>query len=128
MVLGLLVHVTASIFFRRILRSEALLYKSYFFRAAVLRTLFEFRFSYDHCNFLRVCLLVKMASKTVTRSIVKLVLLSVRGLYDKNSASYYCFTSDVMYKWYERLVYTHPDLLARFCKVNMSNTKFSRPN
>ena len=39
-----------------------------------------------------------------------------------------------MYKWYKRLVYTHPDLLARFCKVNLSNAKkirpdfFSRPN
>ena len=31
MVLGLLVHVTPSNFFRRILRSEALVYKSYFF-------------------------------------------------------------------------------------------------
>ena len=29
----------------------------------------EIRFSYKHCNFSRVCLLVKMASKTVTRSI-----------------------------------------------------------
>ena len=62
----------------------------------------------------------------------------VRGLYDKNSASYYCFTSDVMYKKYEMLVYTHPELLARFCWVNLSNAKirhdlfsknsFSRPN
>ena len=53
------------------------------------------------------------------------ILLSVRGLLDKNSASYYYFTSNVMYKWYERLVYTHPDLLARFCKVNLSNAKNS---
>ena len=51
------------------------------------------------------------------------ILLSVRGLHDKNSASYYYFTSNVMYKWYKRLVYTHPDLLARFCKVNLSNAK-----
>ena len=35
----------------------------------------------------------------------------VRGLYDKNSASWYYFTSDVMYKKYKRLVYTSPDLL-----------------
>ena len=42
MVLGLLVHVTPSIFFRGILRSEALDYKSYvFFRTAVLRSLFK---------------------------------------------------------------------------------------
>ena len=40
-----------------------------FFRTAVLRKLFDIRFSYKHCNFSRICLLVKMASKTVTRSI-----------------------------------------------------------
>ena len=39
---------------------------------AVLWKLFDiYRFSYKHCNFSRVCLLVKMASKTVTRSINK---------------------------------------------------------
>ena len=48
-------------------------------------------------------------------------LWSVQGVYDKNSASWYCFTSDVMYKKYKRLGYTSPDLLARFCKVNLSN-------
>ena len=32
----------------------------------------------------------------------------------------YCFTSDVMYKKYKRLVYTPPDLLARICKVNLA--------
>ena len=31
-------------------------------------------------------------------------------------------TSDVMFKW---LAYTSPDLLARFCNVNLSNKKFS---
>ena len=66
-------HVTPSNFFRRILRSEALVYKSYFFRTAVLQKLFDIRFSYNHCNFSRVCLLVKMASKTLTRSIVHLL-------------------------------------------------------
>ena len=35
--------------------------------------------------------------------------------------------SDVMYKKYKRLVCTHPDLLARFCKVNLSNAKI-RPD
>ena len=40
-----------------------------FFRTAVLRKFFNIRFSYNHCNFSRVCLLVKIASKTVTRSI-----------------------------------------------------------
>ena len=44
---------------------------------------------------------------------------SVRGLYDKK----YCFTSDVMYKKYKRLVYTPSDLLAKICKVNLSNAK-----
>ena len=43
------------------------------------------------------------------------ILRSVRGLYDKNSASWYRFTSDVMYKKYKRLGYTSQDLLARFC-------------
>ena len=45
------------------------------------------------------------------------ILHSVWGLYDKNSASYYCFTSDVMYEWYKRLVYTHPNLLTGFCQT-----------
>ena len=53
------------------------------------------------------------------------ILHFVRGLYDKNSASYYCFISNVMYKKYEMLVYTHPALLARFCQVNLSNAKNS---
>ena len=62
------------------------------------------------------------------------ILHSVRGLYDKQ----YCFISDGMHKKYKRLVYTPPDLLARFCKVNLSKSKnsvwfvfqefFSRPN
>ena len=33
------------------------------------RKLFDIRFSYKHCNFSRICLLFKMALKTVTRSI-----------------------------------------------------------
>ena len=53
------------------------------------------------------------------------ILHSVKGLYDKNSTSWYGFTSDAMYKNYKRLVYTSPDLLARFCKVNLSNAKNS---
>ena len=69
MVLGLLVHLTPLIFFSRILWSEALVYKSYFFQKSRLRKLLDIRFSYKHCNFSRVCLLVKMASKTVIRSI-----------------------------------------------------------
>ena len=53
------------------------------------------------------------------------ILHSVRGLYDKNSASWYYFTSYVMYKKYKRLAHTSPDLLARFCKENLSNVKNS---
>ena len=41
----------------------------------------------------------------------------------KNSASKYCFTADVRNKKYKIWVYTLPDLLARFCKVNLSNAK-----
>ena len=41
----------------------------YFFRTAFLRKFFHLRFSYKHCNFSAVCLLVKMASKTMTRSL-----------------------------------------------------------
>ena len=66
---GLLAYVTPSNFFSRFLRSEALVYNSYFFRTAIVRKLFDIRFPCKHCNFSRVCLLVKMASKTVTRSI-----------------------------------------------------------
>ena len=33
------------------------------------------------------------------------------------------FTSDAMHKKYKWLAYTSPDLLARFCKVNLTNTK-----
>ena len=47
------------------------------------------------------------------------ILHSVRGLYAKQN----CFVSDVMYKKYKRLVYRPSDLLARFCKVNLSNAK-----
>ena len=45
-----------------------------------------------------------------------LVTFYVRGLYDKKSASWSCFTSDVMYKKYKRSGYTSPNLWARFCK------------
>ena len=40
----------------------------FFFRTAILQKLFDIRFSYKHCNFSNVCLLIKMAYKTVTRS------------------------------------------------------------
>ena len=38
-----------------------------FFRSNVLSKLFDIGFSYKHCYFKPVCLLVKMASKTVIR-------------------------------------------------------------
>ena len=44
------------------------------------------------------------------------ILHSVRGLYDKNSASWYCFTSDVMYKKYKRMVYTFQTCWQDFVK------------
>ena len=44
----------------------------FFFRTFVLRKLFDIRFSSKHCNFSPACLLVKMASKTVTRSIISI--------------------------------------------------------
>ena len=59
----------------------------FFSRTAVLRKLFSIRFSYKHCNFSHVCLLVKMASKTVTRSIFKALFYSpllILELYDNN--------------------------------------------
>ena len=58
-------------FFSTILCFVALVYNLHFFRTAVLRKLFDIRFSYKHFNFLHVCLLVKMAMKTVTRSIAQ---------------------------------------------------------
>ena len=74
MVLGLLVHVTPSNFFRRILRNEALVYKSYFFQSE--QPFYgNYSTSDSHTitdsNFSGVCLLVKMALKTVTRCIQK---------------------------------------------------------
>ena len=71
MVLGLLVHITPSNVFRRILRSEALVYKSYFFSE---QPFYGNHSTLDsHTNTVVshafACLLVKMASKTVTRSI-----------------------------------------------------------
>ena len=57
-------------FFRKILCFLASVYNFFFIKKAVMRKLFDIRFSYKHCSFSRVCLLVKMASKTVTRSIV----------------------------------------------------------
>ena len=48
---GLPAHVTSSNFSSRIFGSEAFVYKSYFFRTAVLRKLFDIRFSYKYSNF-----------------------------------------------------------------------------
>ena len=70
-VLGLLAHVTPSIFLVQSLGVKLWFTILIFFRTAVLRKLLDIRFSYKHCNFSRVCLLVKMASKTVTRSILR---------------------------------------------------------
>ena len=56
--------------FRTIPCFVALVYNLYFFRKAVMQKLFDIRFSCKHCNFSRICLLFKIASKTVTRSIL----------------------------------------------------------
>ena len=88
MVLGLLAHVMPSIFFSTILRSETLVYNSYFFRTAVLQKLFDIRFSYKTYNFSRICLLVKMASKTVTRFIrLRVVPIFPQGQSSEQTAS-----------------------------------------
>ena len=63
--------VMAPKFVSNILCCVALFYNSIvFFRTAVLRKLFDIRISYKLYNFLSGCLLVKMASKTVTSSIL----------------------------------------------------------
>ena len=55
---------------RTILRFVALVYSWYFFfQKSRFQKLFDIRFSYTHCKFSHVCLLVKMASKMVTRSV-----------------------------------------------------------
>ena len=59
----------SKIFYDNSLLSSFSLQLISFFRTAVLRKLFDIGFSYKHFNFSHVCLLVKMASKTVTRSI-----------------------------------------------------------
>ena len=53
------------------LRSKALIYNSYFLQNNRLTEIIRHKtlVSYKHCNFSHVCPLVKMASKTVTRSI-----------------------------------------------------------
>ena len=69
-VLGLLTHVTPSIFSVESLGVKRQFTNiDIFFRTAVLRKLFDIRFSYKHCNFSHICLLIKMALKPVTRSI-----------------------------------------------------------
>ena len=68
MVLGLLVHVTPSNFFSRIRKSEAFT-NHIFSEQPFYGNCSKLDSQYKHCNFSRVCLLVKMASKTVTRSI-----------------------------------------------------------
>ena len=69
MVLGLLAHVTPSMFFSRILRSEALVYNWFFF---LEQPFYGNNWALDyHTNTVisQAYLLVKMASKTVTRPI-----------------------------------------------------------
>ena len=67
---------------------QNLLAKISFFRTAVLPKLFDIRFSYKHCNFSHVYLLVKMAWKTVTRSIVS---VSKRQIINSTECPYSIF-------------------------------------
>ena len=55
--------------------------------------------------------------RSLSWEIVKYCILS------EVCTSSYSFTSDMMYKKYKRLVYRHPGLLARFCKIKLPNAK-----
>ena len=71
-VLGLPAHVTPLIFFSRILRSEALVYNSFFFSEQPFYGNYSTLDSYTRNTVISHAvdgLLVKMASKTVTKSI-----------------------------------------------------------
>ena len=73
-----------------------------FFRTAVLRKLFDIRFSYKHCNFSHVCLLVKMASKTVTRSIARETTHIFAYLDYKRILTFYAYgyyETESLYSW-----------------------------
>ena len=122
------------IFFSRILRSEALVYKSYLFRRAILRKLFDIRLSYKHCNFSPICLLVKMALKSVTRSIQSTFEISLvifhrsrcsHVLGNKKVHAYYVPSRKKQAQFYERLAW---DKASRWGKRQQmgSNRKNSR--
>ena len=61
---GLVAHVMPSIFLVESLGVNDKFAIHIFFITAVLRKLFDIRFSYKHCNFSRVCLLFEMATKS----------------------------------------------------------------
>ena len=63
-------------FFSTILYFVPLVYNPFFSRRAFSRKLFDIRFSYNLSNFSHVCLLVRMASKTVTRSVLSVARCS----------------------------------------------------
>ena len=72
-------------FFSTILCFVALLKCIFFFRKAVLGKLFDIWFSYKHCNFSHVCLLVKDRDKIYTKA---------RRFFWRNFMSIYgCFLS-----------------------------------
>ena len=52
----------------------------FFFRTAILWKLFDIRFSYNHSNFSSVCLFIRMSSKTVTRSVRKIITSLNKGV------------------------------------------------
>ena len=110
-VLGLLVHVMPLIFFSRILRSEALVYKSYFFRRAFFRKLFNIRFSYKHCNFSRVQDGIKIRDKVYTIHFWNQCLLIFHHsscshvLGNKKVHAYYVPSREKQAQFYERLAW-----------------------
>ena len=63
------------------------------------------------------------SSWTLTECNLSWKIVKYRILSEVCMINRYCFTSDVMYKKYKSLVYTPSDLLARICKVNLSNAK-----
>ena len=73
-----------------------------FFRTAVLQNLFDIGFSYKYCNFSHVCLLVKMASKTATRSIARKTTPVFAYLDYKKILTFYAyryFETESLYSW-----------------------------
>ena len=73
-----------------------------FFSTAVLRNLIDIGFTYKHCNFSHVCLLVKMATKTVTRSTARKTTPVFAYLDYKRILTFFAyryFETESLYSW-----------------------------